>query len=316
MSEAFEIREGKASDLRPAFELSERAVHAATQQRGVLPPERGLGEEELGERWRRERPLLEFIAAQAGCWFVAEGDDGLAGYARVTNFGDMEELAELMVEPGRHGQGIGRGLLERCWPSERSPSPELGRVVVTVGMPVDLTLYTDFGVMPITGHWHLRHRARDFRERRSQEVDSAEPGVHVLAPERAVEEWKRLEPPAIGHERPLLHEFFGRTRNCLAVLGADGHARGLCWVSSDGDVGPAVGETPEDLVPVVLQSLDRVVKAQEPEEFGVYVTTDSWWLLDRLRRLGFRVYWPSWVMCSVPLPGLDRYLPTRPARLL
>ena len=59
---------------------------------------------------------------------------------------------------------------------------------------------------------------------------------------------------------------------------------------------------------MVLAALDRVAKQQEPESFGVFCTTDSWWLLDRLRRLGFRVHWPSWVMCSVPLPGLDRYL--------
>ena len=91
---------------------------------------------------------------------------------------------------------------------------------------------------------------------------------------------------------------------------------GLCWVSSDGDIGPAVGEAAQDLVPVVLAALDRVAKQQEPESVGVFCTTDSWWLLDRLRRLGFRVHWPGWVMSSVPLPGLDRYLATRPARLL
>ena len=77
-----------------------------------------------------------------------------------------------------------------------------------------------------------------------------------------------------------------------------------------------MGEEAQDLVPVVLAALDRVAMKQEPESFGVFCTTDSWWLLDRLRRLGFRVHWPSWVMCSVPLPGLDRYVPTRPPRLL
>ena len=77
-----------------------------------------------------------------------------------------------------------------------------------------------------------------------------------------------------------------------------------------------MGESAEDLVPVVLAALDRVAKMQEPESLGVFCTTDSWWLLDRLRRLGFRVHWPAWVMSSVPIPGLDRYLPTRPARLL
>jgi hypothetical protein len=48
----------------------------------------------------------------------------------------------------------------------------------------------------------------------------------------------------------------------------------------------------------------------------VFCTTAAWWLMDRLRRLGFKVHWPAWIMSSVPLPGLDRYLPTRPVRLL
>jgi hypothetical protein len=98
--------------------------------------------------------------------------------------------------------------------------------------------------------------------------------------------------------------------------GQGGEATALCWVSADGDIGPAVGEEAQDLVPVVLAALDRVATMQEPESVGVFCTTDSWWLLDRLRRLGFRVHWPGWVMSSVPLPGLDRYLATRPARLL
>jgi hypothetical protein len=211
------------------------------------------------------------------------------------------------------GTGIGTGLLERVWPE--SPTRERGRVVVTLGTSPDLTLYTRFGVMPVAGHWHLRVGAAQFMERRSLETDATEPAVHVLTVDRAVEEWKRLEPLAIAHKRPALHEFFGRTRSCLAVMNGE-EARALCWVSPLGEIGPAVGATPEDLLPVVLAALDRVAKSQQPDTLGVYCTTDSWWVLDRLRRLGFKVRWPSWVMSSVPLPGLDRYLPTRPARLL
>jgi hypothetical protein len=95
-----------------------------------------------------------------------------------------------------------------------------------------------------------------------------------------------------------------------------GGARALCWIGPEGEIGPAVGATPEDLVPVLLAALDRVGKSREPEMFGLFCATDSWWLLRRLRQLGFRVYWPSWVMSSIPLPGLDRYLPTRPPYLL
>jgi len=310
------FREGRASDLRATFELGEAAWDVSRKNRGLLPQAHQRDPAEIAERWRRERPFVEFVAAQPdGAFWICEDGDELVGYARLARFGAMDELTELWVTPPYAGRGVGRALLERCWPS--SPTQKLGRVVLTLGTPVALTLYTEFGVMPVSGHWHMRHRAEEYLERRSQEVDVAEPGVHLLTPDRAVEEWKRLEPLAVGHERPLLHEFFGRTRVCLAVMDQDrGRASALCWVSPDGDIGPAVGEGPEDLVPVVLAALDRVAKAQEPETFGVFCTTDSWWLLDRLRRLGFRVHWPAWVMSSVPLPGLDRYLATRPARLL
>jgi hypothetical protein len=77
-----------------------------------------------------------------------------------------------------------------------------------------------------------------------------------------------------------------------------------------------VGAEPEDLVPVVLAALDRTAKTAEPEHLSVSCTTLSWWLLNRLRGLGFRVHKPSWILCSRPLPGLDRYMATRPVYLL
>ena len=142
---------------------------------------------------------------------------------------------------------------------------------MTLGTPVDLTLYTEFGVMPVAGHWHMRHRVDQYLEQRAQQVDATEPAVHALTKDRAIAEWKRLEPEAIGHERPLLQDFFGRTRTCLGYLDpSTGDTRALCWVSAEGDIGPAVAETAEDLVPVVLAALDRIAKMQEPETFGVF----------------------------------------------
>jgi N-acetylglutamate synthase-like GNAT family acetyltransferase len=253
-------------------------------------------------------------ALDGGSFLVAEHDGQIVGYVVVSRFPGMDEMAELWVERSHAGRGVSRGLLERCWPN--SPTPDLGRLVVAVGTPADLTLFTEFGVMPVSGHWHMRHRVDQYLEHRAQEVDSTEPGVHVLTPERALDEWRRLEPTAILHDRAPLHEFFGRTRNCLATMNDDGHATAVCWVSGHGEIGPGVGENPEDLIPVVLAALDRVAKMQEPETIGVFCTTAAWWLMDRLRRLGFKVHWPAWIMSSVPLPGLDRYLPTRPVRLL
>ena len=313
--EELTFREGGPGDLHEAFHLTERAVHSAARRLGIShEPE--PAEEEIEALWARRRGTAEFLAAQLdGSSWVCEGPRGMLGYVRVVRFDGMEQCTSVVVDPDEQGRGVGHALLERCWPY--SPSPELGRIVVAPGSIPDLTLYTEFGVMPITGHWRMALDAAAYVERRTHETaDVAEPGVHVLKEERAAGEWARLEPDAIGHGRAPLHQHFARERTCLACVGDDGHATALCWVSPEGDIGPAVGAAAEDVVPVMLTALDRVAKMHEPDELEVTCTTDSWWLLRRLRSLGFRVRWPSWILCSEPLPGLDRYVPTRPSFVL
>jgi GNAT superfamily N-acetyltransferase len=308
------FRDGAPGDLAATFALAERAMHDAAQRQGVLPADHALADMDVAAEWARQRPFVEFIAAQPGCYVIAELEGQLIGYGRTVRVGDMDQVTELTVDPAHQGKGLGRALLSRCWTG--APTPELGRIVIATGTPSDLTLYTNFGVMPIAGHWQLRQRTDLYLEHRSQE-DQTGPGVHVLKPDRALSEWLRLEQAALGQARRALHEFFARDRTCLAYVDtATGDALSLCWVSSDGDIGPAVAAEPGDLVHVVLSALDRVAMTQEPAHLNVYSTTLSWWLLRRLRSLGFQVYWPSWVMCSVPLPGLDRYMPTRPPHVL
>ncbi len=307
-------RQGRAADLRATFALGEHALADTTARMGGGAGE-PLSDEEIERRWLHARELVEFVAAQEGSSWICEDAGRPVGCARVCRFGEMEELTRLAVIPSHRGLGIGRALLERCWPDP--PTPELGRVVVAAGAPADLTLYLDFGVMPVTGHWHMTASTSAYQERRSHEIDLTEPPLVALGAAHAVTEWTRLEPPAIGHHRPDLYEFFGRTRSCLGTMSAAGdRASALCWVGQHGEIGPAVAATPASLVPVILQTLDRMAMTREPEELGIYCATDSWWLLRRLRSLGFRLERPSWVMSSIPLPGLDRYLPTWPPQLL
>ena len=311
------FREGTSADLPASFALSERAMHDSAARHGAVPRDPPLSEERISVDWARQRPLIEFIAARAGGRYViCDNDSGeMVGYARLVRFDAMEELTELMVDPGHQGMGIGRALLERCWPGD--PASGVGRVVVAAGAPSDLSLYTGFGVMPIAGHWHMRAAVDDYRLRRSQESDAPVPEVHVLTPDRAVREWGRLERDAIAHERPELHAFLARDRACLAFSPPEAERpSALCWVSAGGEIGPAIGEAAGDLMPVVLAALDRVAADGELAHLSVYTTTLSWRLLRRLRLLGFHVFWPSWVLCSVPLPGLDRYAPTRPPHVL
>ena len=231
-------------------------------------------------------------------------------------FGGMEELTELMVDPEHQGEGD-RPRAARALLAGRPDARAGARSWSRPARRADLTLYPDFGVMPVTGHWHMRVRTEHYLERRAQEVDVREPG-HARALARA-----RGRPSGTGSSRTRSPTSAPRCMSSSRATGPAsprcrpaGDATGLCWVSAHGEIGPAVGGEPEDLVPVVLAALDRVAKTQEPEELSVFCTTIAWWLLRRLRGLGFRVYWPSWVMCSVPLPGLDRYVPTRPPTLL
>lgn len=46
------------------------------------------------------------------------------------------------------------------------------------------------------------------------------------------------------------------------------------------------------------------------------MTTPSWRLLRRLRALAVSSDSPRWMLCSEPLPGLDRYAPSVPRRVL
>ena len=250
---------------------------------------------------------------EGSCFLVCEDVDGIVGYVVVARFPGMDEMAELWVAPSHAGRGVSRGLLERCWPN--SPSPELGRLVVAVGRPADLTLFTEFGVMPVSGP--LAHAPPGGplpgEPRPGGGLDRARRAR--ATPDRAVEEWSRLEPAAIAHDRTPLHEFFGRTRNCLATVDDAGNATALCWVSGHGEIGPGVGQNPEDLS-----------RWCSPRSTG--------WRRCRSRRASGCTHHGSLVAdgpppatripgplagvddVSVPLPGLDRYLATRPVRLL
>ena len=310
------FREGTRADLEATFAISERAIYDAAVKRGVLPAGREPTPGQIRASWRRHRAVIEFLAAQPDTrYFVCERAGEAVGYARVVRFEGMEEPTELMVHPDHQGRGIGRALLGLSWPGD--PTPELGRVVVATGEPTDLGLYMEFGVMPVAGHWHLRQRTDHYLRRRSRETERVETPVHVLEAARAAAAWQRLEPSVLAHERPALHQFFSRDRTCLATLDERTHeATSVCWVSGQGEIGPAVGAEPADLVPVVLAALDRIAATVEPEHLSLFSTTIAWRLLRRLRGLGFEIWWPSWIMCSIPLPGLDRYVPTRPPQLL
>jgi GNAT superfamily N-acetyltransferase len=304
------FREGVKGDLEATYHLSEKAMLSTMRRQGIDP----LDEVDPDEGWKKAKPLVECLAGQPdGSFWIAEQESVLVGYGRSVRLGGVDELSQLMVVPDLHGQGVGRALLERCWPEEQ----DVPRMVVAAGAPPDLSLYLRRGVLPVAGHWHMRVATDRYQELRSRDVDEGDFGVHVLGRDHALAEWTRLEPQALGHAREALHDQFARTCTCLARMTGDGtRADAVCWVSPEGDIGPAVGARPDDLVPVVLAALDRVANTRDLPELGVFVVHSSDPLVRALARLGFRLHWPSWIMTSGAPPALERYLPTRPPLVL
>ena len=211
-------------------------------------------------------------------------------------------------------RGIGNGLLERCWPEP--PTRERGRVVVTLGTSPDLTLYTRFGVMPVAGHWHLRlarpvpgaalagghrrHRARRAR------AHGGPGGGGVEAPRAAGHRAQAAGCSTSSSAAPAAVSHVMRGEEARPCAGSARSARSArpwaprprtccpwCWPPSTG--WPS------------RRSRNRSAFTARPTPGGCSTGSGG---------SGFKVRWPSWVMSSVPLPGLDRYLPTRPARLL
>lgn len=275
---------------------------------GVVAPGAPPDDAAIGARWAQERPLFEFLASLPGRYQIIESHSQIVAFARVVTLGGVENLTELFVDDPFQGRGLASVLLATCWRDRSSR-----RIIVAAGANADLTTYMGIGTVPLAGHWNMGATAATYVERRAKEPEAAA-RIEPLESVRALAEWQRLEPLALGHARPELHRHLS-DRTCLVAFDRLGRVDSICWVSRAGAIGPGVGRNPEALVRLVIAVLDREAGAGR-EALQLFVPTVNATLLLRLRGLGFRLAWPSWIMGSFSLPGLDRYVPTQPSWIL
>ena len=122
------------------FELGEVAWDESRRARGLI--DEVATPAQLAEAGRRERPLIEFMAAQpGGCFLVCEEATSSSATCVVARFATMDELAELWVAPEHRGPGRepgpARALLAGVaharawagswWPSARRPTSRSSR---------------------------------------------------------------------------------------------------------------------------------------------------------------------------------------------
>jgi GNAT superfamily N-acetyltransferase len=110
-----EIRRAVPADARAVFDVCMAAMEAEFIQANLewkIEPE---------AFWAGLKPLLLHLAEHHAEWWVAEStsDGKLIGYARSLERGDMLELSEFFIVPGRQSAGLGRELIERAFPEGR-----------------------------------------------------------------------------------------------------------------------------------------------------------------------------------------------------
>lgn len=111
------FRRGAGADNYAAFLVLEHAIADLVRRFGSTEPMSADDPAALARMWQERRPLYDFLAANCDQFWVAERDGKVVGYARSMLYGDAQQLTEFFVMPDSQSKGVGRGMLERAFPS-------------------------------------------------------------------------------------------------------------------------------------------------------------------------------------------------------
>lgn len=249
------------------------------------------------------------------------GDDtgGRAGRVGVIAFGSAVDrgpvwfLSMLFVDPAEQARGLGRALLERLLPEDRS-----GRLLATCtdsAQPVSNGLYASVGIVPRMPFLNLigRPRAAWTPPLLPDGVWAAR--IPVGPDGRPVngvqDEIDAIDLKLLGFAHPEDHAYNLRERPWLfAYRDASGRLIGYGYTSEVGRVGPIAVVEPELLVPVLAHLLTTV----EPRgASAVWLGGHAAEAVAESVRAGLRLeQFPILACWSAPYADFTRYVPTSP----
>jgi GNAT superfamily N-acetyltransferase len=134
MPSSFHVRPATPDDKRPSFDVFIPAVRELSARQGAP------WDPDPDEVWNNQTAFLDFLAAHAAEWWVAE-DDGsgkVIGYARSLERGGLFELSEFFVHPENQSAGVGRALLDKAFPDGRG---EVRAIIATTDVRAQARYY-------------------------------------------------------------------------------------------------------------------------------------------------------------------------------
>lgn len=292
------VRRGTPDDTRACLEVFAAAItDLAARQNIPWDPS-------PDELWDGLGELYAHLAEHAAEWWVAEGPDGLVGYARSVERGGLFELSEFFVRPDSQSAGLGAALLGRAFPDDRG---EVRAIIATTDMRAQARYYRAGTVarFPMAGLEGTPGAAGpppppDLEIRPASEEDLAT----LVRIEREVLEFDR------GDEFAWL---LAKREGYLYLR--DGIAVGFGFIARRG-AGPIAALHADDQVPILLHLEARAV-ALGRETLTLDVPMPNEVAMRHLLARGFRLDpFLTLLMASRPFGQFDRYIGYSPPFIL
>lgn len=292
-------RRGTDEDTRTCFEIFEISVDDLGRRTG------GSANATSGEpnAFEIRRPLFDHLAATSDAWWIAEDDSGRAvGYARSIVRDGVRELTEFFVLPDAQSAGVGRGLLERAFPSEGADH----RAIVATIDPRAIARYLRTGLdarLPMIGLEGIPRDAPLSTDLDREAIDPTDPPLDALA---------SIDRQTLGFRRDEDHRWLASQRPGLLYRRA-GDAVAYGYHPSRPAWGGPYAALDSTDVPVLLADSEATAAraGQATVTFDVPMLNRQ--ALDHLLARGFRV--DPFVMLLFTdgsVDRLDRYVLTSP----
>lgn len=290
------FRPGTLADSFAVYKIFEQTVLDLGQRLGVETISGGQDEATLAQLWERRRSLFEHLANTAAHFWLAESGEQPVGYARSVLRDGLYELTEFFVLPGRQSGGVGRGLLERAFPSTQEGVTHQAIVATTDTRAV--VRYLKRGVYP---RFATSYFSRPSRRVAAPADLSAEP---ISATPETLAILGTVDGALLGHRRDVDHTWL--LTNCQGYLYRRGKKLlGYGYVGASS--GPFALLEAADF-PAVLAHAEAEAAALNLE-FGLEVPLINRVAVDYLLGQGFRMdAFLALVMFDVPFGKFEHYI--------
>lgn len=217
-------------------------------------------------------------------------------------------LAHLFVDPNRHGQGLGRRLIERVL-EEGGEDAAIRTLITPAFNPVSVSLYLRYGMYPQEPLYAFEASAGELR---GQLAGRPMLPSEVAGDGDAVPLLDGLDRSLLEMSRARLHRILQRLPGTERHLfRAEGEVRGYAYISPKGQVGPVAAAAPLPFAEVFESALARAAAVSQ-ERVTALLAGSNMPAMATAVRLGMRIVRPVLLMASRPFGDWNRYAPHSP----